>query len=193
MCGKKQYIYRSAVSGTQGGLGTFPPWMEGATVLLTGISSRSEPLTVGEVLYLGRQRHFAEVTLLDIAVHVLLCFCCLKESQEPGREGGDEDGEHPKVEHIPQLQDVLPGPFQPQLLTLRPHHPWVGSEGAHEIKLTWEAATRRLLSPPHSCSAPCWGGQEHPRDKTNPPRKAPLRKKLKAESASRGEGHKVAL
>lgn len=88
-------------------------------------------LTVSEVLYLRGKGDFAEVALLDVAVHVLLCFRRLDEGEEPGRECGDEDGEHPEVQHVPQLQDVLPRPFQPELLTLGPHHPCRGAHGGH--------------------------------------------------------------
>lgn len=80
------------------------------------------PLTVGEVGDFLRQRRIAEVFIWHVHVHVLLGFGCFQEGHEACCEGRHEDGQHAKVQHVPQVHDVLSGPVAPDLLTLRPDH-----------------------------------------------------------------------
>lgn len=50
-------------------------------------------------------------------VHILLGFGRLEERHEARREGSHKDRQHAKVQHIPQVHDVLSGPVGPDLLT----------------------------------------------------------------------------
>lgn len=79
-------------------------------------------LTVGEVGHFFGQRRIAEVFIWHVHVHILLGFGCFEEGHETCREGRHKDGQHAKVQHIPQVHDVLSGPVAPDLLTLRPDH-----------------------------------------------------------------------
>lgn len=85
-------------------------------------------LTVGEVGDFFGQRRIAEVFIWHVHVHVLLGFGCFEEGHEPCREGRHKDGQHAKVQYIPQVHDVLSGPVAPDLLTLRPDHTY-GTSG----------------------------------------------------------------
>lgn len=96
-------------------------WVEG-WMDVSKIDTLHFLLTVGEVGDLLRQRRIAEVFIWHVHVHILLGFGCFEEGHETCREGRHKDGQHAKVQHIPQVHDVLSGPVAPDLLTLRPDH-----------------------------------------------------------------------
>ena len=77
-------------------------------------------LTLCKVLYLRRQ--------LDI---IQCCVACaykglgqvgVSQDGEAAAEGGEEDRQHPKVQEVPRLEQVLPRPLTPDLLHLGPDH-----------------------------------------------------------------------
>lgn len=81
-------------------------------------------LTKGKVGNFIRQRGIAEVFVWYMQVHILLCFGRLEERHEPRCEGRHKYRQHAEVQNIPEVHDVLSGPVAPDLLTLRPNHPW---------------------------------------------------------------------
>lgn len=75
-------------------------------------------LTIGKVSNFRRKGDIIEVIILDVQIYVLLCLRCFKESHEPGSERCHEDGEHPKVQQIPEMHHVFPWTLLPDLLAL---------------------------------------------------------------------------
>lgn len=75
-------------------------------------------LTVSEVGDFVRQRGTADVFVWHVQVHVLLGFGRLEERHEACSEGRHKDGQHAKVQNVPEVHDVLSGPVGPDLLTL---------------------------------------------------------------------------
>ena len=83
---------------------------------------RNFRLTVGEVGHFRRKWDVVERVVLHVLVHVQLGLTGLQERHEPCGEGGHEDGQHPEIQEVPQVQHVLPRPLLPDFLAFGPDH-----------------------------------------------------------------------
>lgn len=75
-------------------------------------------LTVGKIGYVSGQGGVGEVLVGHVQVHVQLSLGGLEEGHEASSEGSNEDGQHAKVQNIPQVHQVFPWSVHPDLLTL---------------------------------------------------------------------------
>lgn len=75
-------------------------------------------LTVSKVSNFRGKGDIIEVIILNVLIDVLLCFGRFEESHEPGSERRHKDGQHPKVQKVPEMYHVLSWALFPDLLTL---------------------------------------------------------------------------
>lgn len=78
----------------------------------------SGDLTICEVGDIGRQRGVADVMIGHMEIYVKLCFRCFQESHKASCEGRHKDGQHAKVQNIPEMHDVLAWTIRPNFFTL---------------------------------------------------------------------------
>lgn len=99
--------------------------------------------TICEVGDVRREWCAADVDVGNVQVNIELSFRRFEESHEACGKWGHEDRQHPKIQNVPQVHDVLARTVHPDLFTLGPDHSWNTHTGGLNPDFTLQSQRMR--------------------------------------------------